>query len=512
MKLMRKFLIGFVFTITSNAFGLDLDWSGQFRTEANVLYQYSLDTSNKNADSVRFDTTTGSSRGGYYIPGGGSRTAYFQSLFLKLRPSLIVNDNISIKSEWWVGDPIYGFFGSGAPYPAGQRFYNSTSSRGSTIMASRLWGEYLSDFGTVQVGRVPLHWGLGVVWNNGDGLWDKYASTGDSIRVISKFGAFSVIPAYIKYSLGNSIGGSCPTITGGVCISGTGTSDVTDYSFGFKYENIDDDLEMGVNLVRRMSGNQQSTTGGYFGVEGIPVGMDYVTWDIYGKKTLGKFDFGIEVPIVTGSLGAMQYRTYAVALETKWKMSEDWETSLKAGHAQGQPNEIAGTGSPNMYRAFYFHPNYRLGLIMFHYNLVGISGPNTLNDSTTSASNLKSPYDNPITNTTYANWNLSYRTQKWTFRSSFIWARAHQVAEGGKKIFNSWERKFYTAPSGISKQGNNLGWEGDFGSTFHWDENFRFDLDFGAFFPGSFYRYSNVTKENAIAPLWAIVAKAGVSF
>ena len=86
------------------------------------------------------------------------------------------------------------------------------------------------------MGRVPLQWGLGVVWNGGENLWDRYMSTGDAIRWIAKFGSFSFIPSIIVSSVGNTIGGAC-NVVNGFCTQGVGSGGVTDYSLIFKYEN-----------------------------------------------------------------------------------------------------------------------------------------------------------------------------------------------------------------------------------------------------------------------------------
>ena len=66
------------------AVALDLDWSGQFRAESNWVFNYAVDSGNLISDDVR------AAGGGYYVPGGGDNSAYFQSAFLRLRPSLIV--------------------------------------------------------------------------------------------------------------------------------------------------------------------------------------------------------------------------------------------------------------------------------------------------------------------------------------------------------------------------------------------------------------------------------------
>ncbi len=224
------FIIFSLWSWENQAQALELDWSGQFWAEFNFVHNYAMDPSEQGANR---DPIRAAGRG-YYVSGGGYQDANFQNLFLRLRPKLVVNDNIYIKSEWWVGDPIFGgIFGSSLPYSADQRQYYSNQSRGSFITAQRIWGEFVSDVGTFQVGRVPLHWGLGVVWNGGENLWDRYMSTGDAIRWVAKFGSFSLVPSIIVSSSGNTIAGSS-SVTPLGSTPGIGSGGVTDYSLIFK--------------------------------------------------------------------------------------------------------------------------------------------------------------------------------------------------------------------------------------------------------------------------------------
>ena len=199
----------------TSARALELDWSGQFRAEMHLLKNYTLDSSDSGSqvDTGRTKTAGGLPTG-YYIPGGGSNNATFETLFLRLQPKMIVNDNIVIKSEFWAGSPTFGLFGDAYPYTTDQRQFYSTQSRGAYFTAQRLWGEFTTDFGIVTVGRAPLNWGLGLFWSAGDGLWDRYESTADQIRLTSKFGSFTFSPGVAIYSTGNAVGGSC-SFTGG---------------------------------------------------------------------------------------------------------------------------------------------------------------------------------------------------------------------------------------------------------------------------------------------------------
>jgi hypothetical protein len=511
------------------AFALQFDWSGDFRSELNYIHNYEL-----NSDDAHAPTQTPANAGnpGYTITGGGSRNANFENLFLRAKPKVTVNDNVYIYSEWWLGDPVFGMFGNAVPYTVDQRQYYSTQSRGSIITAQRFWGEFDSDIGVFEVGRAPLDWGLGIVWNRGDGSWrrtslhgtddrrvgygrpwDRYESTGDLIRLVSKFGSFQFSPAFILYTTGNNIGGAC-TFTGPACNPIAGGGGVADYSISLKYENVDEDMEGGVNFIHRVG---QSAQDAFLGPPfNSPVGISYTTWDLYGKKKLGKFTLGGEVPIVNGSLGPTTYSTWAFAAEADWKVSDTWDTSFRVGHAPGQ--EGSATNQTTDFKAYTFNPNYRLGLIMFNYQFANFHGPNTQNNpqgtalATAAGVQPLSPYDNPITNANYLTAGMAYHTDKWDFHTNWIFARANQMAKAASAFnWNDWTRKYDQNGAG-KDQGASLGWEMDWGTAFQWDDNLQFGLDFGLFFPGSYFAYSNTPVDNPTNTAYALVARVGVAF
>lgn len=491
-----------------SASALELDWSGQFASEATFVLNYSMDGSDRGAavDATR------AGKGGYYIPGGGSKDANFESLFLRLRPKLVVNDNIYIKSEWWVGDPIYGLFGSSLPYQIDQRQFYSFNSRGSAISAQRVWAELVTDLGTVQVGRMPLNWGLGLVWSSGDDLWSRYMSTGDGIRWVAKFGAFSFIPSVLVNTSGNTIGGSC-TVTGGICVPGIGSGGVTDYSLIVKYENTEDELEAGVNLIKRLGGSAQDPASGVLTPYGNPQtagSMNFNTFDFFAKKKFRTLSLGVEVPIVTGNMAGSTYQTFGVATEANWKINETWEPMLKVGYAPGQSG--LGTSKIDTFRAFYFNPNYHVGMIMFNYQLANFAGPQTRNNSNLNESSLASPYDNPIVNAAYASLGANIKPwEKWTFKPSFLYAVAPNAAGGSPFHYNYWNRQVHATTPGTA-QGAILGAEIDLGISFQWDEYFQFSLDNGVFFPGSFYAFSNTPTQNTTSPVFATAVRVGITF
>ncbi len=475
-------------TSLKEARALELDWKGQFWSEFNSVLN---------------------------IGPVSQQNAVFESVFLRLQPTVVVNDNVYIKSEWWVGDPIFGIFGSGLPYSGDQRQYYSNQSRGFPLSVQRVWGEFLTDLGTFQVGRVPLQWGLGVVWNSGDRIWDRYMSTGDAVRWIAKFGSFSFIPSLIVTSAGNSIGSACTVSNTGLCVAGSGYGGATDYSLIFKYENIEDELEIGANLVKRIAGANQDSGGGILtppqSVAGaVAQSMNYFAYDLYARKKLDKFSFGVEVPISSGSFGSTSYQTLAVASEIDYKPTDNLSFALKAGYAPGQ-NSMT-TAAIDVYKPFYFNPNYHIGMIMFNYQLANFSGAQTRNNPNLNPSQLSSPYDNPIVNATYLAVSSQIRVwDKWTFKPGIVYAQAPQVVKSGEYGFNYLTKTVQQNTSG-SDQNANLGFEVDLGVSFQWDESFQLSLDNGLFFPGGFYAYSGTSNSNTLPLVFATSLRAGVTF
>jgi hypothetical protein len=495
---------------TSSASALDIDWSGQFRADWHLLGNYSMTPGNVEADP------TGTAAGGYYVPGGGEKLANFQSLFMRLRPSVIVNDNIYLKTELWLGDPVYGVFGDSLPATRDRRFFNTTFSAGSPISAQRFWGEFLTDIGTFQVGRMPLDWGLGIVWNSGEDVWSRYMSTGDGIRMVSKIGPFAIAPSYIRYSSGNSVGGVCADPTGSgslgtgnsaVCRTSEGSSTVTDISIVLQYENIDDETEVGVNYIRRLGFSPG--TNGILGFRGNPDSANYNIIDIFARKSFGWVTVAAEVPIVTGEVSGTNHNTVAAALEVDVKPSDRLSFDFKAGYAPGQGNVNAGTNSPDNFTAFFFHPEYRPGNLLFNYQFRNFAGPNT-NLASGNTNQLVSVFDAPIVNAIYGSIGGGYRIGRWRPYGSFLAAFAPETAAQGRGFYNHIERRFVN--SATDNQSGFLGYEFDFGVEFFWDDFFTAGLDMGIFVPGPFWEFTNSTTVADPLPVMGGVLRLGVVF
>jgi hypothetical protein len=475
-------LSGVIFGMDPSARAMDLDWHGQFRVETNWLWGYSngqLKPNNTND-------------AGYSVFYNGSSPASFQNLFFALSPRVIVNDNVSLHSNLWLGTPDRGVFGGDGL--TNSTIFSANRAGNAAVLANTFYGELATDFGTVTFGRAPLHWGLGVVWNYDQDGFYRLPSTGDTLKLVTKLGAFKFMPSVVKYNIGSNYGGS----TSG---NGTleGTSGVVDYSVGLSYTNDDEQMDIGLLFLRRLAGPNADivdplNTGTGKG------GFAYNIWDFYAKKKAGMLTLAAEVPLVTGFVAGKDYSSVAAAAKIQADLSESWKLKFNGGLADGQ----ASSSTPaNKYTAFYFHPDYRPGLIMFNYNLSNFSAaPGTGG----------SPYQNPITNARFLSLSVSHEVGKWSHELLGLFAVADKVADGVSALYFNSRTGHYQNQNTSPAQEKGLGFEMDYTLGYEWDEATRFGLSMGLFSPGKFFEFSNSATPNALKSVFASSLHVRVDF
>jgi len=474
----RLVFLGLFVMSGSSAWALDLDWHGQFRAEENVIYGFTNGVS-----------APANNNGGYTIPNSGDSPATFQNLFLRLNPRVLVNDNVTVHTDLWVGTPDQSFFGSDGR-STGTRSYYSTTTGNAAISAHTLFAEVATDFGTVRVGRLPLNWGLGLVWNSKDDGTDRLPSSGDGISMTTKLGAFSVSPAIIKYVDQNNNPGAlaAPNYNAGV----------TDYTISLTYKNDDEQVDLGILFLRRIAGINSNVLSPFTVTSDSATTQTvntysyaYNIWDFYAKKRAGVFTISAEVPLVNGTVSGIDYSTVAGAVKAVAKAGEHWSFSADIGSASGQTNGQNGA-TPGDFSAFSFSPDYRPGFILFNYNLYNIAVASG------------SPYNDPVTNAKFLALGAKYTTGKWSHAFQGLYALADQTADGvaGNIYFNSRDGHYETE-DGSPAQSNKLGFELDYGLGYQWDESIRFGLETGLYFPGAYYDFNNTPTPNTHSTVFA---------
>ncbi|HSO34077.1 MAG TPA: TIGR04551 family protein [Labilithrix sp.] len=75
--------------------------------------------------------------------------------------------------------PLGAFSTTQGPPTAGVNGYRNS------IDVQRAWAEYLTPLGQIRFGRMPSHWGLGMLVNSGDGIDHDYQSNADRLMFVS---------------------------------------------------------------------------------------------------------------------------------------------------------------------------------------------------------------------------------------------------------------------------------------------------------------------------------------
>jgi uncharacterized protein (TIGR04551 family) len=207
-----------------------LEMHGNFRVRAEMFYQFALGRKDAPASAAlwpqppgnSFNANTGGPQGPNLCTqdetGNGSSTSGTQATYscksgtqaganlrLRLDPELHISDNLRVITQIDLLDNVvlgstpseYRVVPTSSGYAVAARngyapigFYSSTispptsgvNSLRDSIVVKRAWAEYETPVGELRFGRMPNHWGLGILDNAGDGYDDNYQSTIDRIQ------------------------------------------------------------------------------------------------------------------------------------------------------------------------------------------------------------------------------------------------------------------------------------------------------------------------------------------
>src|SRR6185437_3658463 len=126
----------------------------------------------------------------------------------RINPELHISDNLRVMAQidmldnLVLGSTPEGYYNTptGVGYQAAARggytplgAFSTTqwaptagvNSTQNSITVKRAWGEFMTPVGMLRFGRMPSHWGLGMVANSGDGYDSDWQSTADRIMFIT---------------------------------------------------------------------------------------------------------------------------------------------------------------------------------------------------------------------------------------------------------------------------------------------------------------------------------------
>ena len=464
-RYMKIFIIFLAMGLSVTSFAGDINWSGKYQVEANLIKNPSL--------------------------GNDNEYSYFNH-HLVLNPHIIAADGVTIHTRFDIFNNDYNnsqfgeFFG-------GNNADENTALTGETeseeIMVTELYMSWVHQFGSLLAGRAPVHFGLGIVHNAGNGEFDHWFDRKDLVGYKFVFGNISIMPMYGKVKEGNA----------------EQDDDIRDYMVQFSYENLDTDLEIGLFYQQRKAnpgGNDITVTTPIFNAPATKDGTSSLgidTFNLFVKKKKGAFSYAIEAAMQDGDTGLItggekiELDAYAIAAEFTYKPEgSKWDIDLKLGTVSGDDSGTAST-----YEGFLVDRNYDIALILFNYMLGIRDGSNT--DGIIGNENYieaitanKTPADvGQMSNVLYFapgfNWKWS---DKWSMNGRFIYAQLAQEQQVG--------------------QSKDLGMEFDIGIYHRPFERFVIGLDVGYLMTGDAFKGGGLNKPNDDA--YAIITKAAITF
>lgn len=477
MKKLSYFLaFCFCLSFGAQAFAADFEWSGIYRIEGYHLKDQNL--------------------------GGGPSELDYGLHHLSLRPKIVAGDGVLIQGQFdlltnsdypdsQLGAVIGNGVGSSTPTNSDDSNALSNHQASDQFSVSQLYLTWTSEYGALIAGRAPIHFGLGMTYNAGRGLFDHWYETRDMVGYKIVVGNLYFLPMYGKVNEGNL----------------NQNDDVVDYMIQMQYENPETDLEMGIFYrVRKIgdSGSDLPLGAGKIGGGGaVAAPANNNELSLFAVRDTNSFRLGIEGSFMSGDIGAktsggdtVGLNGFGVAAELEYRPDgSKWQWGLKAGAAKGDDPTTDGK-----FEGFAFSRNYDVAMLLFNHPLgrndvlnshIFGGGPDLTTNEVTH------PDVESLTNTMYV---APYANYKWTDKLNLRML----VATGNLDVKQVTANNTGTTTS----VGSQLGFETDFSLSYVPRKGVTWINQVGLLFPGSAFDYNNEKAGFA----YGFESKAAISF
>jgi hypothetical protein len=328
------------------------------------------------------------------LGGGGDKEYILHHLILK--PKITIADGLTVYSRFdifnnamYPNSQVGQVFGDGVGSndPNNNPYFSSNSDNSSvlsqtgaseSVAVTNLYLSYTHEYGNLLIGRIPLHFGLGMTYNAGDGTFDHWLTTRDMIAYKLVYGNLSVMPAFARVSQGSL----------------AYNEHANDYIVQALYENPETDLAMGLMYLIRQANSYANDAPAGVSPTGIPADPNGVlggpcsvpsgpcpsvqsdfsqqTLNVFVIKDTEHFRFGIEGAFQSGKSGVydnagnnISFNGFGIATETEWRPDgSKWKFGAKIGYASGDDPTTT-----NRFEGYVFNRNYDVALLMFNYPL-----------------------------------------------------------------------------------------------------------------------------------------------
>ena len=300
--------------LSNPAHAADVFWEGMYRLRGQYFDTLSLSDSNSDAE-------------------GASNLLTHR---LRLQPNWRISPKLSLHTQLDIL-PFESFGGSALFYPAPTQtiplFPDSTQSS-SALSVTRLWGEYRSQYGLLKMGRIPLHWGSGMVFNAGNGAWDEFGNSVDRVQFTAQVQNLYVL--------------------GGVESYAENQVNLNDDTWGLAgaLYYAKSNTELGLYVNYRQQGPEETR-------------MGMLTADLYGGIDSGDLRAELELAVhygsgdINGGYDDISVLAFGAATKVGLALNK-LELGVDAGFAQGD-----STPNDQTINTFHFNRDYNLSLMMF---------------------------------------------------------------------------------------------------------------------------------------------------
>jgi hypothetical protein len=465
----------FLSTLSINsAMALPIDWNGVFGVDTHLLNNVCR---TKDDVPAKFDNNGNRIAATAGTQGvEGDCGANFQTYILKLNPSIIINDGVTLKGELSSGYIRGGFAGDEATNARNGRPNNSyfftTPAQRSALNVNQMYMELYADTALVKIGRMSKHYGLGIIFDAGNDPWDRFFTMYDGIEAEMKIGNFSLIPYWAKISsFDDNEGRERPA----------GQADVREIGVTAKYDNKNRDLVASILYGKRFAETDNTFYQTEVGGTTVPRGKSDVTIiEPFISKRWNNLKVSAEASFQTGDYGNVygpgnsKLSASAYVAEAKYELNPKWDFGVVAGQVSGDK------GDTGKFEAAYLNPNYQISDLMFRYHYPSFNGGD------------RSIFNSSIANAQFAKLFGTYKTDKWNWKAAFIFAKAMETAKAGSQAFHHEENYQFAA---TADQQDDLGYEIDFGFDYRWNPNVVISGYYGYWFVGDYFAFTNSANE-----------------
>lgn len=460
---------------------------------------------------------------------GLNETSYFLHQ-ARLSPHMRYGKWATLKADFDILDGVV--WGDNAALAALPLFAGNPTNTGAdgepvdALAVRRLWLELNLPVGALRVGRMPSHWGMGLLANKGDGLdadFGDYSAGSTVDRIL-----FATKPVVIVQTL---MGVEEPEKTiGGNILMALAYDKTVDLAQADGEENPEqlcitcppqillskpnDDVDqfIGVLLYKdekaNILGPDDIIQGGVYIVHRVQPLTRSKIWiiDAHLKLRLGPAGLESEVLVITGDTEAIEDGANPKKVDIKggvvrggFYYFDDLDVELEVGWAPGdsEPTDETFTGYP-------FHPDYNVGLLLYDQVLAA----RTARAWTKGSRGLWSK--GGVWNSVYVHPKVRWRpvwVEGLTVVAGFLWARAEYDTNAVWYVS--------TEPTGVDLD---LGYEFDLAIRYDFYKRLHAKLEAGVLIPGRALWKDvapaeahdlRITDEDRAAVAWTLQARLG---